>query len=79
MVPYPFAMNHQAENAQVFSKNGAAIQIDEKELSGDIMKNRIVDLLKDRIALSEMGESARLLSMPDSSHDLAKEIMRLAR
>lgn len=79
LVPYPFAMSHQAENARVFSKNGAAIQIDEKELSPDLIRDRIKDLINDRKSLSKMAENARRLSVPDSSYNLAVEVLKVVR
>ena len=79
LIPYPFALSHQSENARIFSTKGAAIQIDEKDLSPDIMKDKIEDLLKDRKKLTEMGESARRISLPDSSYSLAEEVLSLGK
>lgn len=79
LIPYPFAMSHQVENARIFSEKGAAIQIDEKDMSPDLIRNSLMDLLKDRKRLNEMAESAKRLSMPDSSYTLAEEILRLVK
>jgi UDP-N-acetylglucosamine--N-acetylmuramyl-(pentapeptide) pyrophosphoryl-undecaprenol N-acetylglucosamine transferase len=79
LIPYPFALSHQSENARIFSTKGAAIQIDEKDLSPDIMKDKIEDLLNNRKRLIEMGESARRISMPDSSCSLAEEVLSLGK
>ncbi len=79
LIPYPFAMSHQAENARFFSKNGAAIQIDEKEISADFIKDRITNLVNDRSSLNKMGMNAKRLSVPDSSYNLAKEVFSLAK
>ena len=79
LIPYPFALSHQSENASIFSTRGAAIQIDEKDLSSDIMKDKIEDLLKDRKKMAEMGENARRISVPDSSHSLAEEVLTLGK
>ena len=75
LIPYPFALSHQSENARIFSARGAAVEIDEKDLSGDLMRERIEGLLKDRNKLSEMGESARRMSVPDSSRGLAQVVL----
>ena len=77
LIPYPFAMSHQVENARIFSKKGAAIQIDEKDLSPDLMRDYLTGLLKDKKRLSEMASSAKRLSVPDSSNVLAEEILSL--
>ena len=79
LIPYPFALSHQSENARIFSTKGAAIQIDEKDLSSDIMKDKIEELLNNRSILSEMGESAKRISMPDSSCSLAGEVLSLGK
>jgi len=78
LVPYPFAMSHQAENAKVFSVKGAAIQIDEAQMSGDVMRARIEELLDNKAVLDEMSRKARSLSVPGSSHNLAAEILSAA-
>ena len=79
LIPYPFALSHQSENARIFSARGAAIEIDEKDLSGDLMKERIEGLLRDRSKLSEMGESARRMSVPDSSRSLAQVVLNIRK
>lgn len=71
VVPYPYAMSHQAENAKAFSCRGAALKVDEKDLSEDFFRNAIGGFLKDRPGLSKMGEMARALSAPDASARLA--------
>ncbi len=79
LIPYPFALSHQSENARIFSARGAALKIDEKDLSGDIMQDRIEGLLKDRNKLSEMGGSARRMSAPNSSRSLAEAVLSIRK
>ena len=79
LIPYPFALSHQSENARIFSMRGAAVEIDEKNLSSDLMKDRIEGLLKNRNKLFEMGESARRMSVPDSSHSLAQVVLNIRK
>jgi len=79
LIPYPFAMSHQEENAKFFSRKGAAIKIDEKEMSAGLMKERIEGLLNNRAILDEMAEKARILSVPDSSHNLALEVLKIVK
>lgn len=79
LIPYPFAMSHQAENARIFSGSGAAIQIDEKDMSGDLMKERIESFLSNRRMLDEMAKKARALSVPESSRNLAGEVLKIIK
>jgi UDP-N-acetylglucosamine--N-acetylmuramyl-(pentapeptide) pyrophosphoryl-undecaprenol N-acetylglucosamine transferase len=79
LVPYPFAMSHQTENARVFSKRGAAIEMAEKELSPEDLKNRMIGLLNDPLALEGLGCSARGMSVPDASDRLADAVLGAAK
>ena len=78
LVPYPFAMSHQAENARVFAEKGAAIVIDENILSANVFKDNISELFRDKEKLKRLGEAAKRLSSPDASAKLAKEVLSLS-
>lgn len=79
LVPYPFALAHQTENARVFSQKGAAMEINEKEISPEVFKERIAALLNDKGKMREMGEKARSLSFPRSSEVLAAAVLNLVK
>ncbi len=76
LVPYPFATAHQYENANVFAGAGAAIVIDEKTLSAEGFKSTILKLYGDKDLLNSLGERAKLLSVPDASDRLAREVLK---
>ena len=78
LVPYPFAMSHQAENAKVFSRKGAAVVIEENTLSAEIFKDNILRSFNDREASKKMGAAAKRLSSPDAAMKLAKEVLTLS-
>jgi len=77
LVPYPFAMSHQIENAIAFSKNGAAVIVYEKELTTENFKDTLVSLVNDKKKLVDLGASARRLSAPDAAGALARAIFGL--
>jgi UDP-N-acetylglucosamine--N-acetylmuramyl-(pentapeptide) pyrophosphoryl-undecaprenol N-acetylglucosamine transferase len=79
VVPYPYALSHQEENAAAFEKKGAAMVIREKELSGSVFKEAIEGLFKDRNRTSGLGEAARKLSSPDAAKKLTDMIIGDAR
>lgn len=79
LIPYPFAMSHQEENAKFFAENGAAIKIGEKTLSADIFSDTIRALLNDRPRLKKMAESAKRLSVPDAGDRLAGEVLSIIK
>jgi len=64
-------------NAQYMGKNGAAVVIPEKELSGEILAEQIKTMLSSREHLSEMSKAARELAITnacDTIYDLSLEI-----
>jgi len=77
LVPYPFAMNHQAENAKAFKDNGAAIMIEEKDLIPKIFKEHILRLFRDKEERRKLSEAAKRMSVPEASTNLAREVLRL--
>ncbi|MDP3804734.1 MAG: undecaprenyldiphospho-muramoylpentapeptide beta-N-acetylglucosaminyltransferase [Candidatus Omnitrophota bacterium] len=77
LVPYPFAMSHQSENARVICENNAAIKIEEKDLSPEVFKDNILGLINDRQRLKNIGEAAKRFAMPTASNNLAREVMAL--
>jgi len=78
LVPYPFARSHQVENAKAFSDNGAAIMIEEKDLSSQTFKDNILNLFNDRSRLSGIADAVKRLSMPEASERLAGEVLSLS-
>ena len=77
LVPYPFAMSHQAENARVFAEKGAAVEIDEGVLSAEIFNKEIGKLLSDRARLSVLAEAAKGLSIPEAADNMARLVSEL--
>jgi UDP-N-acetylglucosamine--N-acetylmuramyl-(pentapeptide) pyrophosphoryl-undecaprenol N-acetylglucosamine transferase len=75
LVPYPFAMSHQSENAAVFSQRGAAVVLEEKTLSADIFRDTVMGLVGDRARLKGIGEAAKKISVPDASVLLAQTVL----
>ena len=68
LIPSPFvANNHQYINASDLIKNEAAIMIEEKDLKGDILIERIDEVINDDIRLHKMKENLKKLKVPDSA------------
>ncbi len=67
LVPYPNAAeNHQFHNANVLGKAGAAIVVEQKDLSLDIMKKHIGALYEQPEKLETMGQRAGALAIRDT-------------
>jgi len=74
VVPYPYAMSHQLENARAFSSRGGAIVIEEKDLQGAFFKDTLEGLLRDRAKLKALGVAAKSFSSSHASDRLADMI-----
>ena len=79
LVPYPYAMSHQRENALVFSRKGAAIYKEEKDLKAKELSSFIAELISDREALKKMSESSRQLARPHAADALADVIIGICK
>jgi len=76
LVPYPYAGQHQALNADFMAAHGAAVRLDEAELE-EKLESIVVDLLEGEGKLAHMRQQARALSMPEAAARLADEVRRL--
>jgi len=79
LVPYPYAMSHQLDNALAFSRGGAALVIEEKDLSAGKLADMIQGLKKDAGGMRGLGTAAGALARPNASDDLAREVIALSR
>lgn len=79
LVPYPFAAHdHQRVNAANLADRGAAVMIDDADLTGERLAKEIAHLLADRTALSRMSANARLFARPDAASRLARSLVSWA-
>ena len=78
LVPFPHAVDdHQSANAAFLAERGAAIVLQQRELS----PARLAALIRsmDRAALLEMARKARALGKPEAARTVAERCMELAR
>lgn len=76
LVPYPYASaDHQRENARWMVDAGAAILIDDSELSAEKIRAEVSPLIADRDRLREMAAAARAIAKPDAAERVAAEIL----
>lgn len=68
LVPYPHAANnHQVFNANYMKKAGAALAIEEGDLTPELLANRIKEIFTNPNRLHQMEEKSLALGMSDSS------------
>jgi UDP-N-acetylglucosamine--N-acetylmuramyl-(pentapeptide) pyrophosphoryl-undecaprenol N-acetylglucosamine transferase len=77
LVPFPHAVDdHQSANARFLSERGAAILIQQRDLSPERLAELIGSL--DRPKLLDMARKARALGKPDAARIVAQRCMQLA-
>ncbi|TAM77548.1 undecaprenyldiphospho-muramoylpentapeptide beta-N-acetylglucosaminyltransferase [bacterium] len=76
LVPYPFAAeNHQARNAEVFTRAGAAVTIADNEVDGDRLWWTLVELRAPG-KLEAMRAAARGLARDDAERALVERLLK---
>jgi len=79
LVPYPYsAGKHQHANAGVLAGSGAAIVLDESELTAHSLADAIVTLAVDAPLRTQMAACARRMGQPRAALTLAAEIAAMA-
>jgi UDP-N-acetylglucosamine--N-acetylmuramyl-(pentapeptide) pyrophosphoryl-undecaprenol N-acetylglucosamine transferase len=77
LVPFPHAVDdHQTANARFLAEQGAAILVQQRDLSPDKLAALIGSL--DRAQLLDMARKARALGKPDAAQVVAQRCMELA-
>ena len=75
LVPYPHAADdHQARNAEVFVKAGAAQMAREDQLTGEGMAGMITAILEDSTDRQTMADASRSLSVPNAAERVCEAI-----
>jgi UDP-N-acetylglucosamine--N-acetylmuramyl-(pentapeptide) pyrophosphoryl-undecaprenol N-acetylglucosamine transferase len=78
LVPFPHAVDdHQTANGKFLADRGAAILIQQRDLTPQLLAQRIQGL--DRSRLLEMARQARALGKPDAARVVAERCMSIAR
>ena len=78
LVPFPFAVDdHQTTNARYLADAGAAILVQQRDLTAERLAEALRGLTRAR--LLEMAEKARALGKPDATRAVAEACMELAR
>jgi len=77
LIPSPnVSENHQFHNAMVLAKRGAAIVIEEQDLTGAALYEAVRTLVSDPQELMNMGRNAQALAVTDADSRICDEIYR---
>lgn len=75
LIPYPHAAeNHQAFNAEIFARAGAAEVLNESETTGAILAAKVRGLMGDATGLQRMSERLKTLAPADAAARVADVI-----
>lgn len=80
LIPLPnSAGDHQLKNAFYFSSKGAALMLDEVNLTPNMLYDAIFGILENKAKQVQMVRSARQLMAPDAAQLISEEIIRLGK
>lgn len=71
------AQDHQRENAYQYAKTGAAVVVEEDNLTPHLLLNEIEKLMGDKEHLQKMSELAQKFARVDAATLIAEEILKL--
>ena len=78
-VPFPAAVDdHQTVNARSMEAAGAAVIVDEKDLSEEMLANLLKDWISDRETLKKRAGNARAQAHPNATNDITDVCLRAA-
>lgn len=78
LVPYPHAGNHQLPNAQAFVDAGAAVLIEDQELTPDNLAPALLGILERGERARAMAAASRSLARPRAAMEVAELLRSLA-
>jgi UDP-N-acetylglucosamine:LPS N-acetylglucosamine transferase len=77
LVPLPYAGVNQRSNADLLAGHGAAVVIEDEELSEELTP-RLLALLEDDTKLAQMADAATALARPDAALKIAQTLVEIS-
>ncbi|BDG10305.1 UDP-N-acetylglucosamine--N-acetylmuramyl-(pentapeptide) pyrophosphoryl-undecaprenol N-acetylglucosamine transferase [Anaeromyxobacter paludicola] len=79
LVPFPFAAdNHQVVNARSLVDAGAAVMIEERDLTGELLASEVRAILTNPERRERMARAAGLLGAPQAAREIAEVLSELS-
>jgi UDP-N-acetylglucosamine--N-acetylmuramyl-(pentapeptide) pyrophosphoryl-undecaprenol N-acetylglucosamine transferase len=69
--------DHQVKNAFAYARTGAAIVIEEANLTGNILVAETNRILDDQELYTKMKESTKQFVKPDAAQKIAEELLKI--
>ncbi|MBI5183601.1 MAG: undecaprenyldiphospho-muramoylpentapeptide beta-N-acetylglucosaminyltransferase [Nitrospinae bacterium] len=78
LIPFPYAANnHQEINARYMEEKGAAMVIKDSYLTGELLAEGVISLMRDRKRLKEMEVESKRLGNPDAGSKIVEMCYKL--
>jgi UDP-N-acetylglucosamine--N-acetylmuramyl-(pentapeptide) pyrophosphoryl-undecaprenol N-acetylglucosamine transferase len=77
LVPYPYAWRYQRVNASYLVRHGAAVMIDDAQLTGQIIP-KVRDLIANQELRDRMSQAMRSLAKPEAASRIATLLKDMA-
>jgi len=71
----PIPDSHQEENAQYFQEKGAALVLDQKELTGEKLLNEIRELLGNKKKQNQLSENIKKIMLTNAAQKITAQIL----
>lgn len=79
LIPLPSAASdHQRANAQVFAKKGAAVVLEETELTAEDLFAKVAGLMDDKAERTSLSRAIRFFSSPAAADLIADQVLSVA-
>jgi len=76
-IPFPYAAdNHQEANAKELVDVGGAVMLLDKEVTGELLAEKIKDLLGDPLKLDAMSQAMKRFGKPDAAKNIVNECLK---
>jgi len=78
LVPYPHATHdHQIRNARALANTGAAVMIEDPQLNGAVLVEKVLELMGDRERLRQMAQRSKAMGNPRATEEIVKHCLAL--
>lgn len=80
LIPLPHAIyGHQGANAKVLEQAGAAVVLEQQDVTGERLAETVAALLRDADRLRAMGARSRALGRPQAAEEIVRDCMDLVQ
>lgn len=80
LIPSPNVVrNHQEQNARALENKNAAVVITEDILSDELLYSKIIELVSDNTALSEMGQCAKTMAKTNATEEIFNIVKKIIK